>query len=90
MVNAYDYQGWRNPETWNTNLWIGNEYGLYRTVRELYNRSKNEGDFADSLEYYITLVLARFNGYTQDGYRLALVDWCQIAESWYYENKDSK
>lgn len=26
------YQGWTNYETWATNLWLGNEYGVYQRI----------------------------------------------------------
>lgn len=28
-----DYQGWKNRETWNVQLWMGNEYALYCVMR---------------------------------------------------------
>lgn len=29
------YNGWTNYETWQAALWIGNDEGLYRTVRDM-------------------------------------------------------
>ena len=34
------YNGWKNYETWNVALWLGNDEGLYRTAK----------DFADQCE----------------------------------------
>ena len=28
-----DYNGWKNYETWNVALWLGNEYVLYNATR---------------------------------------------------------
>lgn len=30
-----EYNGWTNRETWATNLWIDNEFGLYERVNEM-------------------------------------------------------
>jgi hypothetical protein len=29
------YNGWKNYETWATNLWLGNDEGLYLSVRQM-------------------------------------------------------
>lgn len=31
------YNGWKNYETWNVALWIGNDEGLYGTAKECGN-----------------------------------------------------
>jgi len=38
------YNGWENYETWNVALWIGNDYGFYKTVLEC-------DDYQDFLNY---------------------------------------
>ena len=34
MSNDNDYNGWKNYETWNLNLWIQNDEGIYLAVVE--------------------------------------------------------
>ena len=33
-MNDTSYNGWKNYETWNVALWIGNDEGLYSIARE--------------------------------------------------------
>ena len=85
MIQSFDdANGWTNRETWNTILWMTNEFPIYKLLMRLYRGSLNEGDFADNVEYFLNLI---WNGETPDGYRLSLVNWVEIADSWYYENR---
>jgi hypothetical protein len=34
MAEQTRYNGWKNWQTWNVALWIGNDEGLYRLARE--------------------------------------------------------
>ena len=40
------YNGWRNYETWNVALWIGNDEGLYNFAKDFTNYSH----FADAIQ----------------------------------------
>jgi len=34
MATEQKYNGWKNYETWNVTLWIGNDEGLYNLAKE--------------------------------------------------------
>ena len=36
-MSTQTYNGWKNYETWNVTLWIGNEESMYRQVLGLVN-----------------------------------------------------
>lgn len=43
-----DFNGWKNWETWNVALWIGNDEGLYSMAKEY--RRKGYRAFVESLK----------------------------------------
>lgn len=53
------YNGWKNYETWNVNLWLCNDEGLYNLVVN-YGKDISYREFADQ---FLTL----FNNATPDG-----------------------
>ncbi len=89
-----DYNGWANYETWNVNLWIQNDEGLYGFVRdgleELLDRCGNDWENV-SLTDLKDLVVDAFGGYspgyggkaTPDGVRLmdSAIDWDEISDA---------
>lgn len=44
------FEGWTNHETWATNLWIDNTYGLYITAQGLAKESESIYDLSGSSE----------------------------------------
>lgn len=71
------YNGWKNYETWNVNLWAMNEEGLYHTVMA---GKPYTAESAEDLAYEL------FPAGTPDMHdkvqRMARVDWQAIADAW--------
>lgn len=44
------YNGWKNYETWNVALWLGNDEGLYNMAREFKKSRTPYRDLRDSLQ----------------------------------------
>ena len=88
-----DYNGWKNFETWNVNLWIQNDEGLYGFVRDgLEDLLDNHGNDWEnvSLTELKELVQDAFNacssGYggkaTPDGVRILdqKINWSEVSD----------
>ena len=93
-MNDNTYNGWANYETWNVNLWIQNDEGLYGFVRDgledLLERNGNDWQNISETELK-ELVHDAFGacsaGYggkaTPDGVRIldAKIDWSEISDA---------
>jgi hypothetical protein len=49
MKTDTPYSGWKNYETWNVALWIGNDEGLYRMAKDYSRAVSPYQSFRDSL-----------------------------------------
>lgn len=45
------YNGWKNRQTWNVALWIGNDEGLYRSAVDFMRRYKGRAPYTAFIEH---------------------------------------
>lgn len=83
------HQGWANHETRCVNLWLTNDEGLYKDVRELVRGSKDTNGAAEAIKEYVDGFNPLASQATQftDLVNAALseVDWGEIAEGFLAE-----
>jgi hypothetical protein len=83
------YQGWKNWETWNVALWLGNDEPLYRAcIRDA--RFVEQGEEIDALqaEHIVRALLpngtpdfqSEHHGNSQGAALFSKVDWQEIAD----------
>lgn len=77
MAEDERYNGWRNYETWQCTLWIGNDEGMYRDTRGM-----TRDEVREYIEYTLmgdeppaSLLLDILMGW------MSAVDWDEVAES---------
>lgn len=85
------YNGWKNYPTWNVNLWLNNDEGLYHQTLAMVSEIRNHAklvrvETADMLKSFVCEELAPDLGasFAADllGYALDQVDWFEIADAW--------
>lgn len=78
------YEGWANWETWNINLWIDNDYDIYKAKRFALRRTHTV-----TPEMVKEFVLQTWPKGTPDFKvhkgDLSLIDWSELAEHWQIE-----
>ena len=82
------YNGWKNYETWNVALWIDNEEGSYEERKDIAQRARSVGGYAQMLQEWVEdmapdLGASMFADLL--GAALSEVDWHEIAKAWYAE-----
>ena len=76
------YNGWKNRQTWNINLWLMNDEGTYRACVEKATRCKTTRLGRVSARSAEAFCREIFGESTPDGCNLTrLVDWTAIAAS---------
>lgn len=50
MMEDTTFNGWKNYETWNVALWIGNDYGLYCAALD-YKEKVDDPTYREFVEY---------------------------------------
>ena len=91
MSEDTTYNGWKNYPTWNVNLWLNNDEGLYHQTLAMVSETRNHAklvrvETADMLKSFVCEELAPDLGasFAADllGYALDQVDWFEIADAW--------
>lgn len=80
MPESEEYNGWSNFETWNANLWLTNDQGMYERSQEIV-KGKYEYKFQadDALkEFYEECVEA---GIITDRITAHRINWTEIVEA---------
>ncbi len=82
-MNDETCNGWTNWETWNINLWLCNEEGMYNETLEICDKELNPHEYefkrADQLQEYVDYLMDE--NIITDKVSLHRVNWKEIIES---------
>jgi hypothetical protein len=94
-MNEQEYNGWSNRETWATNLWLTNDYGMTKDLEIYFQELHNEGEpttpeilrnFVEYVETYVNELL-EFENLNPTTYSMLTdigslyrVNWREIAQ----------
>ena len=97
------YNGWKNKETWLVNIWLSNDYDLYKhyvsTLTEIVEKQSNvlnnNGNVMEELKEIVWEIYRdehRENGLINDLIQTSLsnVDWSRLAEHYIDDIKEEQ
>lgn len=87
MCNQYN--GYTNYETWNVNLWLENDEGIYSMIKEWAEEADDIGPLSQQIQEFVEEMnpLASDSSMFSDllGAAIGSVNWYEIAEYWFSE-----
>jgi len=93
MTSDTTYNGWTNYETWNVNMWIENDEGMYDEACEMARQATSEYQLSKDLESWFEEIYG--DQVPESGpladlltHALGMVDWYEIAEHYYADNHE--
>lgn len=85
-----DYNGWTNYETWNVNLWVSNDEGLYNEKMRVLRRSHEVS--AKTVREFFAEVMGGttpdLDSLQENGETVDPINFDEIAEHWEDERLD--
>lgn len=78
------YNGHKNYNCWNVNLWLNNDEGTYRLMRDCIRRAKNRDEAAREMLNYLPEKTPDGAPYTLTNVRLAMEDSDMVDATIYY------